>query len=193
MNPLDIVNNRINLFKLVTPQQVIVNTGLQANITGDSINIPIVTAMNLKIKPILGNTLFGKLKQEYIAANYDANLLPDSNTSVDGIDYKELYEKVFLPLCWWSFIEALIYMSVKLDEKGLTYHQADYVSNGEITAYNQVNNRQKKIAENYTEELVCYVKETFKNDTVIAKELGLEGTYSSGIYFWKPNKKCRYC
>jgi len=194
MNPLDIINKRRQLFKFVTPEEVKISTGLSANITDDGLNIPIITATDMKIKPIIGDYLYNNLKTLYIAANYDDSLLPDSLTSTDGIDYRELYNQIYQPLCWWSYIESLLTLSVKIEEKGIQYNTSDYSTNGEISAYNQVHNRQRKVAESYTEKLICYVKETFKDNATVSKEVGAEGTYASGIYFYKPTKRpCKYC
>ena len=44
---LDVTTKRSQLFTLITPEEVKINTGLQANVNNDSIIIPIVTAMNL--------------------------------------------------------------------------------------------------------------------------------------------------
>ena len=80
---LDTVILRSEQFTFVTPQQVKIITGLAPNINDDNLVVPIVTAMNLRLKPILGVTLYNSLKQHYIDANYDANLLPD------GVKFKQ--------------------------------------------------------------------------------------------------------
>lgn len=183
MDSLEIINTRKGLFKFIQPEDVIVNCGVAANINTDNFQIPIQTATNLKIKPTLGDTLFEKLKTAYISANYSKDNLPDSTTSVDGIDYKELYNQIYLPLCWWSFIESLIGISIKVGEKGLLYNNSDYGENGELAAYNQLNNRQQKIAQYYIEELQKYICNTFKNDADVTTENVKSGGFSSGVYF----------
>lgn len=179
---LDVTVKRSQLFTLITPEEVKINTGLQANVNNDSIVIPIVTAMNLYIKPILGDTLFNNLKEHFIIVNRNPNNLPDGTTLPDNINYKELYEKVFLPLCWWSFIESLIVVAVKIDEKGIMFNGASFSENAEAAGYNQINNRQRKIAESYTDELKCYVKETI-TDKNLKKEQGTAGTTDWGTIF----------
>ena len=100
---LDVVNKRREQFIFVTPEQVKVATGLAANINDDNLIVPIITASNLRIKPILGTTLFNNLKAHYIASNYNPNALPDGSTLPDNINYKELYFR-----CMMLFVGGLI-------------------------------------------------------------------------------------
>ena len=96
---LDVYTKRSELFTLVTPAEVKTETGLQANINSDTLYVPIKTATQLYIKPLLGETLFNSLKTHFIAANYDANRLPDGSTLPDNVNYKELYYKLYNALC----------------------------------------------------------------------------------------------
>ena len=49
---LDVIIERSQLFTLITPEEVKINTGMQGNVNNDSIIIPIITATNLYIKPL---------------------------------------------------------------------------------------------------------------------------------------------
>lgn len=189
---LDVYTQRSQLFTFVTPEQVKINTGLAANVNDDNLYIPIITATDLYIKPILGETLFNNLKNHFIAVNRDPSLLPDGTTLPDNINYKELYDKMFLPLIWWSYIESLINIAVKVEEKGIMYNGSSFSENAELAGYNQINNRQRKIAENYTDFFRCYVK-----DTILDKQLKDEqketGTTSYQIFFPKKSNVCKDC
>jgi hypothetical protein len=175
---LDTVILRSEQFTFVTPQQVKIATGLAANINDDNLIVPIITASNLRMKPILGVTLFNSLKAHYIAANYDPNQLPDGSTLPDNINYKELYFEMYDALCWWSFIESLINIAVKIEEKGIMFNGSDFSTNAELVGYEKVSSRQTKIAEAYTDAFVCYVKDTIK-----IKELKDEQIESSTTNF----------
>ena len=61
---LDVITKRREQFTFITPDDVKISTGLAANITNDVLIVPIITATNLRIKPILGVTLFNNLKNE---------------------------------------------------------------------------------------------------------------------------------
>jgi len=189
---LDVYTKRSQLFTFVTPEEVKINTGLAANVNDDNIYIPIVTATNIYIKPILGDTLFNNLKTHFIAVNRDPNMLPDGSTLPDNINYKELYEKMYLPLIWWAYIESLINIAVKVEEKGIMYNGSSFSENAELSGYNQVNNRQKSIAENYTDEFKCYVKETILDKT-LKDEQQTSGTTEYAIYFPSMSTNCKNC
>ena len=189
---LDVVTFRSELFTFVTPEEVKVNTGLAANINDDNLVIPIVTATNIRIKPILGDSLFNSLKSHYIAVNYDYNLLPDGSTLPDNINYKQLYIEMFQALCWWSYIESLIGIAIKVEEKGIMYNQSSFSDNGELAGYNQVNNRQKQIAESYTDIFRCYVKETII-DISLKKEQVESATSEYSTFFPNKYNKCNNC
>ena len=188
---LDVVTKRREQFLFVTPDQVKISTGLAANITNDVLIVPIITATNLRIKPILGITLFNNLKAHYIAANYNPNFLPDGSTLPDNINYKELYFEMFDALCWWSYIEALINIAVKVEEKGIMYNNSDYSTNGELVGYEKVSSRQTKIAEAYTDAFYCYVNDTIKSQDLKNEQIE-SSTTNFTTYFPKSNN-CNDC
>ena len=166
----NLVKKRSELFKFVTPETVKLTTGLVNSISEDILIIPIINSQNLNILPVLGATLYNSLKTHFIAANYDPDNLPDGSTLPDNIDYRGLYNQLVPVLCWWSAVHALMVISVKIDDKGIMYNNSDYSSNGELPAYNQVNNKMTKIAESYTDIFLEYMKETFKNNKEVVKE-----------------------
>ena len=166
----NLVVKRSQLFKFTSPEDVKLNTGLVNSISNDALITPIITSQDLNILPVLGSTLYNNLKTHFIAGNYDPENLPDGSTLPDNINYKELYYKMFPALCWWSAVHSLLSISVKVDDKGIMYNNSDYSSNGELPAYNQVNNKMTKIAESYTDNLLEYMKETFANNKDVVKE-----------------------
>lgn len=190
---LNVFTQRSQLFTFVTPEQVKVQTGLQPNINNDSIIIPIITATDMYIKPLLGDTLFNNLKGHFITANREPANLPDGSTLPDNVNYKALYEAIYMSLCWWSYIEALIVIAVKVDEAGIMFNNTSFSENAEAAGYTQLTNRQKKIAESYTDQLRCYI-----NDVVITKNLPVEqentGTTFYSLYmptdYSKPCSNC---
>lgn len=187
-NALTVVQRRAVIFKLITPSDVKVYTGMAANINDDNLQIPIQTAQTLKIKKILGETLYGKLRAAYITAGYDRDNLPTALTTTDGIDYQSLYDQIVLPLAWWAYIESIIGLSVKVDEKGVMYNGSDYSENAQKEGYFMVVNRQTKIAEAYTDTLIDYICETFKNDADVSQESIPAG--KSGFMTVFPNDGC---
>jgi len=189
---LDVYTKRSQLFTFITPEEVKINTGLAANVNDDNLYVPIITATNIYIKPILGDTLFNNLKNHFIAVNRDPNQLPDGSTLPDNINYKELYEKMYLPMIWWSYIESLINIAVKVEEKGIMYNGSSFSENAELSGYNQVNNRQKLIAQTYTDEFKCYVQETII-DKQLKDEQKTSGTTEYAIYLPYSTNTCKDC
>jgi len=165
-----LIQKRAGLFKLVEPSDVKLYTGLSNSITEDSLISPIITAQELNIQEVLGDTLYNSLKTHYIAANYNPNNLPDGSTLPDNINYKELYAKLFPALCWWAFVYSLLTISLKVDAKGIMYNNSDYSDNSELAGYNQLNNKTTKIAESYSNILIEYMKNTFKNNKDVTLE-----------------------
>lgn len=189
---LDVTILRSELFTFITPQEVKIYTGLAANVNDDNLFVPITTATNIRIKPLLGDTLFNNLKQHFIDVNKNPDLLPDGTTLPDNINYKELYQQMFLPLCWWSFIESLITIAVKVEEKGIMYNGSTFSENAELTGYNQVNNRQQKIAESYTDILKCWIKENI-TDKALSDEQKVSGTTQFSTFFPINYRTCNDC
>ena len=189
---LDTVILRSEQFTFVTPQQVKIVTGLAPNINDDNLVVPIVTAMNLRLKPILGTTLYNSLKQHYIDVNYDANNLPDGSTLPDNINYKELYSELYHMLCWWSFVQALLGIAIKIDEKGIMFNSSEHAVNSELVGYNKVSDSNQKIAEMYTDQLVCYVREAITDKQLKA---GVEESGTTQFATFFPNKRnfCENC
>lgn len=179
----DLIQARANIFKLIKPFDVLSNCPTMNEVNEDYFQIGIVTSEHLRISPNLGITLYNKLKAEYILANYNRNALPDATTTTDGIDYKELYNQIYLAHCWWSFVESLLNIAIKISNAGIMQNQTDYSENGGQSAYELVINRYRTIAENYTEKLIEYVCELKKTDNVVNQEAKKEGIFTTGFYF----------
>ena len=195
MNPddaLDIVLERSEQFMLITPNNVKVVAGLAANINNDNLITGIIRATDLRIQPILGDTLYENLKAHYIAVNYVWTNLPDGSTFPDNIDYKTLYSKIYKALCWWSYMDSLLTIAVKTDEKGIMFNNADYSTNGELVAYSEVKAQLTKVAEAYTDILVCYVKSAII-DAELKEEQIESSTTEFSTYFPKKSNGCNNC
>lgn len=179
----NLIQARSNIFKLIKPFDVLSNCPTMNEVNEDYFQIGIVTSEHLRIAPNLGITLYNKLKAEYILANYNRNALPDSTTSVDGIDYKELYNQIYLPHCWWSFVESLLNIAIKITNTGIVQQTTDYSENDGKTSYELVLNRYRTIAENYTESLIEYICELKKTEQVVSQEAKKEGIFTTGFFF----------
>lgn len=179
----NLITDRRSMFKFITPYDVKLVTGLPSSIEDDKLITPIINASLLRLEPILGKTLYAQFKEQFIIANYDPTMLPDGSTLPDNINYKELYQEMYHMLCWWSYIESLIDISLKTSNKGIMYNNSDYADNSGKEGYNQLNNRQKMIAESHTDRFIDYIKNTFKLNKDVVKESVPSGRkYFATIY-----------
>lgn len=193
INPLNIINLRNDIVTLITPTNIKTYCGVAANIQDSNFIPSIIIATDLKIKPNLGVTLFNKLMVEFIAVNANPANLPISG-STDGVNYFELYEQIFKPLIWWAYTDSIAPIAIKVEEKGVQFPNSDYSENAGIAAMREIENRTRKNAEYYTEQLLCYIKNTFKDDADVVDEAQDEGSFFSGIFFPKDfTKSCSSC
>jgi len=193
MNPLEVITRRQDILLLIEPKTIKVYCNMDAN-TQDVTLIPsIELVQDMKIAEVLGKTLYDKLITEWITANGVPSALPDSLTSLDGIDYYELYQQIYKPLIWWSFVESVSAVAFKVSEQGVMVNKTDYSESLEVAAVNQVEYRARKNAEFYQEKLMCYIKEVFAEDASVQQESQEEGTFDCGIYFPITNRKCKNC
>lgn len=182
-----------DLFRFISPDEVKVYCGVSNNVRNEVITPQIQLAQNLKLKIALGDTLYEKLKAEFITANYNPNNLPDSLTSLDGVDYKQLYQECFPSLVWWTAYYSMNVIAIKIEEKGIMANNSDYAENTEFDGLKLKEDRVRKVAEEYTEQLYCYLNENFKDDKDFTDESEDEGRRFSGMYFPTKPTKCKDC
>jgi hypothetical protein len=188
-----------DLFRFIEPSEISVYCGFETTIYEKTILPSIQIAQDLKLKKNLGDVLYNKLKDEFLLANKNPNNIRDSSQSPDGIDYKGLYFKCFPVLVWWSAVYSLSDVAIKIEQKGIMFDSADYAENGALETFKFKEARLKTTAEEYTEELVCYLEETFPknseaNSLVKYQEESVEeGTRSCGIFFPKKFSSCKKC
>lgn len=180
-----------DLFRFINPDEVKVYCGVGGNVREEAILPCIQTAQDLKIKKALGETLYNKLVVEFTTASFNPNNLADGTLNADGINYKELYFQMFKPLIWWTAYYSMNNIGVKVEEKGIMLNTSDYAENAEYNGLKLKEDRTRKTAEEYTEELYCYINDTFKDDEDFENESVDAGRRFSGIYF--PNKSARKC
>jgi hypothetical protein len=179
----------------VTPEDVKTYCNVGANV--NSVNmLPIIKlAQDLYIKKVMGKTLYDKFLVEWDLANRVADNLRDATQTSDIIDYKELYKQFFLPLVWWSYTHFIYSNGIKVEEKGVMLNNSAYAENGGLELVRAVEDRTRAIAQNYQDEFVCYVKDTFKDEINIKDETSSNGTSNPGIFFPSANrnKLCKKC
>lgn len=193
MNPTQIITNRQDLLLLITPTDVKTYCNIEANIQDTKIIPCIELSQDMKIEEVLGATLYGKLIDEWITAGKIPSNLPDSTTSADGIDYRELYAQLYKALVFWSGAEVIGAVGIKVSEQGVMWNKTEYSDNGEIELLRDAEHRAKKQAEFYQTKFICYVKETFANDQDVQDEQQIEGGFDCGLYFPTSNTKCTKC
>jgi hypothetical protein len=189
MSALDVITKKLNLKVLVTELDVKTVTPVAANKAVSTIVNHIVTSQDLRIKKALGNSLYKALLVEWLANNQDATTLPDGTTtgtppqvSGDTTNYKELHEYIYMPLCWWAYVLGLSTTAIKVSEAGLTIGYAENSEAAGIEGIIQLVRDGKEIAEQYTENLIEYIEETFVDNLVVNSEAEDVGGVSSKIY-----------
>lgn len=183
-----------DLFRFISPDEIKVYCGFSPNVRNETITAQIQLAQNLKLQVILGKTLYEELKAEFILANGNPNLIVDGTTNANGVDYKTLYFTCFPVLVWYTAWYSVSVIGVKLEEKGIMLNDSDYADNAAFNGLKLKEDRIRKTAEEYTEQLYCYLKETFKDDVEFNAESKNEGRRFSGVYFpVKTNKSCTNC
>lgn len=189
----NIINRRRDLVVLITPEDVKVYSNIGVNVIDESLLPVIKIAQDLYIKKALGETLYNNLLAEWDLANRVPADLRDSTQTPDAIDYKALYNQLFLPLIWWSVTHYIFLNGVKITEKGVMFNQSDYAVNGEYEAIRAYEDRMRVTAQNYQEQLLCYIAETFKDDQVINLQVKSVGNYFGGIYLPHKVNSCKQC
>lgn len=166
--------------KLLTP--------LSANKVTTSIINFILLAQDMQIKKILGATLYRKLMAEWIQSNMNVNALPDGTGVIppiiplDEINYKELYEMIYKPLVWWSYLTALPNIAIKVEESGVMINSTSYSESAGMVGLDRLINEGSMIARQYTEYLNEYICKTFSDDVDVQTESVESGGVSLNIY-----------
>lgn len=180
-NPVQIITNREDFRPLVTPTDVKTYCPMSANIHDVELIPSIMRAEELVIAEVLSIPLYNKLRDEWVLANYNPANIRDNTQSPDGVNYKELYQQVLKPLVWHSFARFVPEIAIKVTEKGIMLNNSDYSENGALPLLKELEHRYRTEAGTYTERLLSYVKETFRDDTTIKPKD--EGGYHSPFYF----------
>lgn len=182
-----------DLFRFISPDEMKIYCGIAPNVRNEQLTPQIQLAQDLKLKIALGETLYNDLKEEFILANNNPNNLADGTTNADGVNYKALYFKCFPALVWWSAYYSVNVVAIKIEEKGIMLNDSDYADNAEFDGLKLKEDRIRKVAEEYTEQLYCYLKENFNDDPEFKEESKDEGRRFSGIFFPIKVKKCNNC
>lgn len=182
-----------DLFRFISPDEIKVYCGVAKNVRDEQITPQIQLAQTLKLEIALGSTLYQELKDEFVLANGNPNNLRDATQTPNGVDYKALYFKCFPVLVWWTAFYSVNVIAMKIEEKGIMYNDSDYAENGQFDAMKFKEDRIRKVAEEYTETLYCYLKDNFKDDKEFKEESKDEGRRFSGIYFPIKPKSCSKC
>jgi len=175
-------------------------TPMSANKVTTSLINYILLAQDMEIKKLLGPTLYAKLLAEWVAANYDKNQLPDGTGTIppiivgDTINYVELYEQLYKPLIWWSYLTALPNVAIKVEEAGIMLNSTDYSESSGLVGLDRLVAEGSMIARQYTEYLKEYICETFSTDATVNSEKVDTGGVSIGIFIpkrpWNVSSKC---
>lgn len=192
MSALTIIQRKLLQPVLVTEEDVKVTTPVSANKAISTIVDHVVTSQNLHIKKALGKTLFDKLMVEFLANNRIAANLPDGTGTGtppqvvgDTINYKELHENIFNPLCWWSYVLSLATTGIKVSEQGLLFGSTENSETAGIEGIKKLANDGSAIARSYMQILNEYIEETFSEDEDVQEESKDVGGASSPVYVSK--------
>ena len=186
----EIINARKSKVLLVYPEKILEITTVGTNIQATNL-VPHIEAMqDLKIKKILGRTLYNELFDAYVAANQIPDDIDDGSLT-GGINYKELYYEIVKPLIWWSYTDFIVENHYKVVEKGVQLNYSDYGDNSAKDGVQLIEGRIKTKAQIYTEELQKYLNDLFKNDETFEEESQEEGGYFDNIYYPSKRKGCK--
>jgi hypothetical protein len=91
----NILNRRNSINTLITVEDLITYTQIHANTEQSQFKPYILLAQERYIKPLLGNTLYEELVNEFVAVQGNPNNLPDGSTLPNATNYKQLYKEMF--------------------------------------------------------------------------------------------------
>lgn len=187
----NIINIRKSKVLLVYPEKIFELTSISTNIQETNLIPHIETMQDLKIKKLLGKTLYNELFDAYIAANQIPDDIDDGSIS-GGTNYKELYYEIVKPLVWWSYTDFIVENHYKVVEKGVQLNYSDYADNSAKDGVQMIEGRIRTKAQVYTEQLKEYLEDLFKNDETFEEESEKEGGYFDGIYYPSKSKNHKY-
>lgn len=182
-----------DLFRFIDADEMKVYCGVGQGVREEALLPQIQLAQNLKLKVMLGPTLYEELKADFIFANGNPNNMNDGTLNANGVNYKALYFQCFPVLVWWSAFYSVNVVAVRFEEKGLMANSSDYGDNTEFAGLKLKEDRIRKVAEEYTEALYCYLNDNFKDDAEFKEESKDEGRRFSGIYFPIKVNSCKNC
>lgn len=194
--PTTIIQNRQNIRLFIGEDDVKTYCPISANITTGTLFPAMFTAQNLYIRTNLTEKLYLELENEWILSGYNPANLPDSSQSSTGVDYKELYKQIYMPLIWRAFVLFIPDTGIKIDEKGVMIASADFAENTGVNDVYRVQKQRDIIAAEWMDKLICYLNETFKDDNrydFYKSNTPQNGTNKSGIYFPNQHNKCKKC
>lgn len=165
-------------------QTTFVGENVQANVLTSAIT----KAQTIKIQSILGKALYDKLVDDIEAAG-------GSLTGVTG-NYAILLQEYVIPsLTNWALYEAIVPLTLKFTNKGISRAQDQYTEGIDLPTMQYIRNDVRNEAEWYTQRLTTYLC----NNTGLFPEYSdytandlfpsvKAGGYESGIYFKKRKK-----
>ena len=205
-NSRRVIDSKNTKVTLISELDIKTLTPISANVVKSTMIQNIILAEDMYIKKILGTPMYTKLKNQWIASSYDKNLLPDGGYPMSGsteplisgdtIDYKELYEQVYKPLVWQSYLISLPAIAIKVVEEGITLNESEFSENAGIVGLNRLVSEGKMIVASYTkdlEEYLCKIFEEENPDEIIENEsVGVNpyGIYTAKKPWHKKNNCC---
>ena len=133
---------------LVSPQEVTAQSQLGGNIDSEKLRIPIKTVQDLKLKPILGTSLYNRVEALFIAGNGVISLEP----------YKTLFEDYMVTtLVLYVAAKYTLQTPVEISNGGASSYSP---ANGSTSSRRDVVSQAQDIehdAENYANLMVKYL------------------------------------
>lgn len=201
MQTKDVINNKLNQVLFITELDLKTYTPISANKVKTSLITYIILAQDLYIKKTVGNILYKNLLNEWIANNYDLNLLPNGSLNTptmplitgDDTNYQELYLMVRTPLIWWSYVLSLPHIAIKVEEAGVMLNSTDFSESSGMVGLDKLTAEGKMIATSYLKLLKDYICEIEKPKDNIITNVG-SSKNSTGIFVakksWHKNDTC---
>jgi hypothetical protein len=161
------------------------NSFVGENVQANVLTSAITTAQTIKIQSILGKALYTKLCDDISNAG-------GSLTGVTG-NYAILLEEFVIPaLTNWALHEAIVPLTLKFTNKGISRAQDQYTEGIDLETLKYIRNDVRNEAEWYTQRLTTYLcnnsqlfpeySDYTANDLYPSVKAG---SYESGIYFKK--------
>lgn len=136
---------------LITNKDIIKFTALNGNIDVDKFMQFIKIAQDVHIQRILGTRLLNRIKSDIENDAYNGLVLGDN----DYYDLLIIYIKPML--IHWSMVEYLPFSAYTIANKGVFKHSSENSVNVEKNEVDFITEKQRSIAENYTQRFVDYI------------------------------------